>query len=86
MGAVATAASQLELLRGELVAVVRAEIAAAVLAPPAAAAAATTAGADRPQDPVQMPVSSMIVALLDCKNFVCEGLRESKWVDGWFCG
>ena len=65
MGAVATAAAQLELLRGELVAVVRAEIAAAVVAPAAAAAAATTAGADRLQDPIQMSVSSMIVALLD---------------------
>ena len=65
MGAVATAAAQLELLRGELVAVVRAEIAAAVpAAAAAAAAAATTAVASKRQDPVDIAVRTRTIKLL----------------------
>ena len=65
MGAVATAAAQLELLRGELVAVVRAEIAAAVpAAAAAAAAAATTAVASKRQDPVDIAVRTRTIELL----------------------
>ena len=65
MGAVATAAAQLELLRGELVAVVRAEIAAAVpAAAAAAAAAATTAVASKCQDPVDIAVRTRTIELL----------------------